>query len=250
VSNLPFCYLCGVEFEKKDKSSRDHVPPRALFLSEHRDRPLILRTHTECNVKESVDDEAISSLVSFLHEKHKAFKGERLDIREGIEEGTGQPVAMLYNFNFQGIIWRWIRGFHAALYGEYLNFNSTKEILEPFWKSKVGKNNTRMRKDPLEYEARLVEVIKKNRMTKTLDRIVTCSGKCTYECTWESNAHGRMYCVFSLLIYDWGRLGHTEYQQRGCYGAYLAENVPLTATSATPLEFPVSNQNPFDPFDD
>ena len=59
-----FCYLCGQNWREDDigkgKRDRDHVPPRAIFGTEHRTPPLVLRTHPRCNNGQSEYDEQIA----------------------------------------------------------------------------------------------------------------------------------------------------------------------------------------------
>jgi hypothetical protein len=42
VRTLSFCYVCAQAFEPHEQVNDDHVPPTALFATDHRDFPLIL----------------------------------------------------------------------------------------------------------------------------------------------------------------------------------------------------------------
>jgi hypothetical protein len=63
AQDLPFCYLCGVDFKRGDHTNRDHVPPKSVFSLLDR-QPLILRTHRNCNQLHSLKDEKIGQLIA------------------------------------------------------------------------------------------------------------------------------------------------------------------------------------------
>ena len=95
-----------------------------------------------------------------------------------------------------------------------------------------------------------VQVIKKNRTARSIDRIVCCNSKCVYECVWEQTGDGQPVCIFALNLYDWTALADTDnYPKRGCVGMYMpASGRPAIATVGTRLEFPVPNFGEAGPF--
>jgi hypothetical protein len=103
VQNLPFCYLCGQQFVAGDSQNRDHVPPQCIFAPLDRE-PLWLPGHTACNKSYRLLDEKIGQLIALRYGKvphnpaHRRLKFAISDI--------------------DAAIWRWIGGFHAALYRE------------------------------------------------------------------------------------------------------------------------------------
>jgi hypothetical protein len=118
LQNLPFCYLCGGALQGEDRDT-DHVPPSTIFLKRDRDFPLVLPTHVSCNGGRSVEDQLVGTLIGVLHNKPAASGAKRLDLRGGpLTDGTN--VVTVHNLDLRAIIRRWVRGFHAALYGEYV----------------------------------------------------------------------------------------------------------------------------------
>ena len=59
IRKMPFCYLCGNTILHTDRTSRDHVPPQALFAIQDKDHPLILDVHATCNTNQSMSDEIL-----------------------------------------------------------------------------------------------------------------------------------------------------------------------------------------------
>jgi hypothetical protein len=134
------------------------------------------------------------------------------------------------------IIFRWICGFHAALYDEPLG-PAESFISPPVPEGRVGETQI----DPIpiaEVTPHLVDELKRNRLTGTIDSIICRNGRCHYECVWTQADDGRRICVWALNIYDWRELGDTtHFEPRGCVGVYRLKNgtVPPTAAIATRL---------------
>ena len=96
------------------------------------------------------------------------------------------------------IVYRWARGFHAALYGEFLP-DPGRYVWAPF----VGTNELNgppvdASPDRLRYTRLFKAQAKMNR----LDRIVCRNGKCEYGCFWLHDDDRRTFCVFGLRIYE------------------------------------------------
>jgi len=128
--SLNFCYLCGNRFS--DGPNRacddDHVPPTALFLKPDRDTPLILKTHKDCNNSQNLTDEFMGQLVSLIH--GKAPRPNMLSPKRIALVGSLSPK-LFVEPDVKSAIWRWIRGFHAALYQEYLPNSTMRAIHTP-----------------------------------------------------------------------------------------------------------------------
>jgi hypothetical protein len=69
LQKLPFCYLCGREFEIGDARNRDHLPPRTIFLKADRTPTLWLPAHEACNSGETLTDEKIGQLIALRYGK-------------------------------------------------------------------------------------------------------------------------------------------------------------------------------------
>lgn len=247
--SLPFCYLCGKEFSPEDQVNRDHVPPKAIFSLEDRANPLILPTHEKCNSDQSVPDEHISQLVSFLHGSGPTEAALRLDVEAAHVEGIEQPFGLLRGTDLDRIVWRWVKAFHAALYQRALDVQGKANIHVPFPRARK-EDGKLLYERVLPQQRSIAEELKKSRLAKTLDRIECYCGKCIYECTWVTGDRGKQVCMLALKIYDWEKLAEPRVPaSRGCVGIYQpVDGRPPNATKATKLELPPSPSHPLDPF--
>ncbi|MBS0220795.1 MAG: hypothetical protein JSR91_08645 [Proteobacteria bacterium] len=246
VRQLSFCYLCGNEFLPDEKIDRDHVPPKTVFAKVHR-VPLILKTHAACNEAHSPTDEKMGQLIGLSRGAIPTDpKNSRLQIQH-----LGFRTAAITNIDVHGAIWRWVRGFHAALYREPLPEICQRAIELPF---------QRARRDTLGFsvvplrEAQhvaFVRAIKTNRAKQNVDRIRCNADKLTYECVWAQNEGNREWgCIFALDVYDWKDLGDPKLGQRGCAGVYSLPDghVPPNAARLMKSSILVPNTEPLDPF--
>lgn len=250
VQKLPFCYLCGKTFRSEEKKTRDHVPPKALFLKEDRKFPLILPTHLKCNQNESWADEIVGQLMHGLHGIYPPK--EKIKIKIGLYKNTAnnQPMLAIEGINFKGFIGRCVKAFHATLYNECLTDDIRNWFDTPM---RAGiKEHDRVIFEKSSNIPLFVEVIKKNRMAGKLDRVECFNSKCIYECVWEQMDNGEWMCIFALNIYDWKNLGDPSLQHlNGCVGFYMPkEGLPKNSTKGITriLEMPICNLEPLDPF--
>lgn len=249
VSRLTFCYLCGKTLTSSDERDRDHVPPSGVFALADRNKPLILPTHRLCNGNRSQEDQTIGQLVGVLHGRRVNRKHNKLQIAVS-QFKDGSRGAALSGFDVKEPIRRWVRGFHAALYGEYLcptySFATYPSLPEA-----TSKGNKVVFVPIPEAFPKFVEEIKRNRAVRNLDRIVSRNNTCRYECVWARADNGEWICIFCLDLYNWTDLGDTRhFAPRGCVGCYRREHggVPSHASTATQLVFEISNNSPLDPF--
>ena len=169
----------------------------------------------------------------------------RLLSAEGMQRGgvSGAPLTQ--------IIWRWVRGFHAALYSEFLPENEPKCIHAPF--PHYVRIGSEVRAAPVfPQQLMFADLMRRNRLAKCLDRLECNDGQCVYECTWVRLDHGAWACVFALDIRDWARLADREsFEARGCTGMYEpAVGRPRAAAKCTDLRFEILSKNALDPFSD
>jgi hypothetical protein len=165
-----------------------------------------------------------------------------------VEDDPNPPAIAVTDFGLQGVIWRWVRGFHAALYREYLPRKGVMgSLLAPV---PIGKSL--LETDPiLPGHAKFVRVLRENRVSRTVDRIVCRNGKCRYDCTWLKTDDGLGACLFGLDIYRWSRRGTSFLRRRGCVGHYVPPGgIPVGASTATRIQFSLPAHDPLDPFDD
>ncbi len=249
TSRLPFCYLCGKSFDPSDDTNRDHMPPSGLFARADRVLPLILRTHRRCNELRSPEDQAIGQLVGVLHGRRVNRAHNKLRVRIG-RFHDGHRVAAVTGLNIQEAIRRWIRGFHAALYREYLSPDTGFATYPPLPGGRFVGDHVEYDRIP-EAFPKFVEELKRNRAVGNLDRVVCRNGKCRYECVWSQADDGRWICIYGLDLYGWINLGDGSQPARGCVGCYRRPSggVPPNASEATRLVFDVGRTAAFDPFD-
>jgi hypothetical protein len=219
VRYLPFCYLCGREFIESDIVDGDHVPPSSAFNVIDRVRVLKLKTHKACNSAWSVDDRKFGQLISMRrHEAPRSLRDQALDLVHYRDLG----MLALENLDVDRAIWRWIKGFHAALYRAPL-IGDEYSIMTPFPRGDKTDGGIVVR--PIRPQHMLaVEAIKRNRAAENLDVIVANNGKLRYECVWcETDNPDHWICMFALDIYDWKDLGShsAAIPARGCAGIYL-----------------------------
>jgi len=245
-----FCYLCGQTWEEKDrergKRDRDHVPPQAIFGEEHRTPPLVLRTHPKCNNGQSEYDQQIAQLLSLVRKENPTPKDvSTLRVSMHQIEGMAPSGAVEY-LPLGMIIARWLRGFHAALYGEYLP-QVEGRIHEPFpGGDEPGQDTTLLPIRPV-----LTAAIRSNRTARNLDTIVAFGNQCRYECVWTPQASGRPICIFALEIPAWRLLADPNFPARSCVGWYrAASDIPLVASRATQLVFPLETRDPLNAFEE
>jgi len=115
---LSFCYLCGKTFVPTSRQNKDHVPPKKMFAIADRFSPLILPAHEECNNSRSDEDELVGQMVALLHGKRPGSDRLRKTLSVFTTHGSNEPLLGISGVNLNRIIWRWVQGFHAALYQE------------------------------------------------------------------------------------------------------------------------------------
>jgi hypothetical protein len=159
-------------------------------------------------------------------------------------------AAALMNVNFEAAVWRWIAGFHSALYREPLRARR-RCIVTPFTRANQINGTYSFLPIPVQHLL-FVKMVKVNRIRNSVDRIVTNKGKMTYECLWvQTDDRSEWFCMFALNIYDWKDLGATSIQPaRGCAGGYALDTgqVPSLAARGSPPLVWIPDPHPLDPF--
>jgi hypothetical protein len=248
VQDLPFCYLCGTEFIENLETDRDHVPPKSVFNPRDRQPPLKLKTHKSCNGRFSIDDKKIGQLIALR-------RGERpTSARDNALRLVHYPhldMVALENLNVDAAIWRWVAGFHAALYRNSL-VGARGTIQTPFPRADKEYGRVTIERI-LRQNLEFIDNIKRNRAHNNLDRLVSNNRKLIYECVWSQFDKGtRWFCMFALDIYDWKDLGShtTEIPARGCTGFYELPDgsAPESAARDHARTIITPNYDIFDPF--
>ena len=179
-----------------------------------------------------------------LHGKYPTARDVRLEI-DVFQMDAGRTSAGVKNLPLRRIIFRWVRCFHAALYGAYLA-DMGGMIFEPFPAGDVVDGQIVYSKIPISRPV-FTQVFKQQLKASRTDGITCYSGKCNYRCTWLNFDDGRPFCLFALRLYNWEDLGDPRHEGMGCIGWYFAETPP-NATVGTSRQVAVSNLRPLDPF--
>jgi hypothetical protein len=244
VQNLPFCYLCGKNFQASDTKNRDHVPPDSIFQVDHKD-PLILPTHQACNSAHTLTDEKIAQLIALRYGKKPTDPNHRRLI-------INAHIGAITNLDVDEAVWRWISGFHAALYKEpAIDIRENCALVTPFPRGRMVDGKPVI--DPiLPQHGAFVQAIKDNRARNNLDKIQCNKGNLTYECVWnQADNNGPWMCFFALDVYDWKDLGRVRDQDpRGCAGFYVLPSglAPSSATLGISERNVSPNLDTLDPF--
>jgi hypothetical protein len=254
VQGLGFCFLCGSSFcnqSEELKKTLDHLPPQAVFATSDKDFPLQVPAHWKCNHDWSKKDEIVAELIAVVHGKKKTPKKSHLEFGLASDAMTGDIIAGVGGLNIERHVIRWVRGFHAALYREFLpDQGSTNFCVSlPTPRLLSGPKAASLMQNLQRNHLTFVEVIKKNRMAERLDRIHSNNGKFTYECVWAKADDGTECCVFAIQLYDWQLLGPTNRPRTSCVGMYLPQQGrPILGTQEVAIEIPILNAEPFDAF--
>lgn len=235
---LPFCYVCGQLFtDGRRQSNRDHVPPSACIANRDKAQsPFILPTHPVCNASFKVADERTGQFLSILHGKLSKPENGRLKYENFSNSSLsrlGIHSQAITNVDMYGVVTRWLRAFHAALYFLPFPINTRVAIELPFQVISPLTNDQHIIDNGRPRQRTLCEeTIASNRLTNTIDRISAWNGNLRYECVWVlTPLHA--YCVFWLDFYNWGRLacltGNKPMECVGFYQLSLNE-LPVQAT--------------------
>jgi hypothetical protein len=248
IQRLAFCYLCARAFTDGEPRNRDHVPNTAIFAVDDRQPALILPTHVKCNHDRAGEDEVITQLLGVLRGRKMVAQARRPTLASGkFPDGTVGVGALAVPL--RDMIFRWVTGFHAALYREPLG-PALRMTFPPLPEGQV--EGERVSPVPVpEVVREFVLALRRNRMTGTVDQVISRNGKCLYECVWEQADDGRRICIWALDVYDWKNLGDTlHFEPRGCVGSYAPEDgrVPPNAALATRLHIDLPSPDALDPF--
>jgi hypothetical protein len=245
VQTLSFCYLCGEDFAPGDNINRDHVPPQSAIAKRDRE-PLCLPTHVGCNGLHQLTDEKIGQLIALRRSELPKRHARRLRFALSKHGAHGAVT----NLRVDVAVWRWVAGFHAALY-RTSPMGIRGSLVTPFPRGQNLGGTVVIEALKPQHQL-IVHTIKQNRARGNLDRINCNKGNVLYDCVWcQSDNQGPWMCMFALDIYDWKDLGRTEgLPARGCAGHYVlpSNGVPINAARniTSRLYIPVIDR--FDPF--
>lgn len=252
AQDLPFCYICGNAFgETEDlKNHPDHLPAKTCFHNNDRNFPLKVACHKKCNGSNSDFDIRIGQLFLPIHQRVPSDPGNlMLDVEPVNDERGGQPVGTLRGLNIKPEVWRWVRGFHSALYSEFLPAHCDHEIFEPLGRL-VEFGDDLFPAAESEKRWKITRSVQAHLKNDRFDEIVCNNEKLRYVCFWMPHRNGHCECAFALDVNSWHELGDARLGKRGCVGQYsVARDVP-PEDAAIEISFPIAlsghdNWNPF-----
>jgi hypothetical protein len=248
VQALTFCYLCGGLFSQCDSKNRDHVPPKNLFAKADRNLPLLLPTHCDCNSSYKMTDEKIGQLVA-LKRSYVPTCIENRRLKFKIIPRLG--LSAITNLNIDAVVWRWVKGCHAALYREYMVDTDYKSLVTPLMRAEIVQAGFII-SPILPQHYLIVKEIKINRALSNVDSIRSNNNKFVYECIWvQSDNKEAWACFFAIDIYGWSDLCSEKLRlRRGCFGLYILPEgkAPEKASKAKTSHLIIPNLSPLDPF--
>src|SRR5207249_2335699 len=137
----------------------------------------------------------IGQLVGVLHGRQMVAAGRRMPEVVGGSFPDGTIGVGVRGLNLKTIIFRWVRGCHAALYDAPLA-QCDYLVLPPMPEGREA--GRQVEAVPVrEVVPHLVEEIRRNRATGTLDTIVFGNGRCRYECVWSQADRGQRFCTWA-----------------------------------------------------
>jgi hypothetical protein len=175
VQKLPFCYICGKAFTAEDQRNRDHVPSRSCISRKERTHnPIILPVHVLRNDRFKKDDERVGQFLSILHGKLAQAEKRRLQYRRFSNpalDRQGRQIEAVSDMDMYGVVYRWVRAFHAALYQQPIPTKVNYAIELPFDVVSPIDDSYIADDGRPRQRALCEETIARNRLTRTIDRL-------------------------------------------------------------------------------
>ena len=254
ASQLEFCYVCGNTFTERNPSTRDHVPPKKIFLAGDRDWPLILPAHKNCNSEYSFSDEQAKGLIDLLHPTNTVVPPLKTEPVGTVGRGGKPTGVLLKGLSLRRIVAKILRACHAALYHEFLrNEDTNRAILLPLpifdpETGNVDKN------EQLPQHQMFCTLLKDNRKISNIDRIQAYNGKFRFEVVWSTTSDNEYHFgVFAIDIYNWHDLADEVLgRPQGCCGTYRLNktSTPENASVATSVGLPFTYLELLNPFEE
>lgn len=248
AKQLDFCYLCGKAFTDKYPGTKDHVPPKKVFLPADRDWPLILRAHKKCNEKYSISDEQLKDLIALIHSD-----GQELPLKTSVDIITykdGKPNNVGFSgMPMKGITDRILRGCYSALYGEFLPVQTPNYTLMPLVECDRETGDVRPSNFYPQHQ-HFCELLKFNRRIENLDQVIAYNEKFRFEIIWiYEDDQVTPVGIFCIDLYDWYRLSKWVLPRRqGCVGSFWAE-IPKGASRVQTPYLHYKYKEPLNPFE-
>ncbi|MBX3387749.1 MAG: hypothetical protein KF768_14365 [Phycisphaeraceae bacterium] len=236
---LEFCYLCG-ESIAAQQSNSEHVVAKKTFAVADREPALVLPAHVDCNAEKAAHDERLAQLVQASRGEYPSRRAQKVDIQPLQCENLPHPITGVRSVQDE-VVWMWVQGFHAALYGEYLPRGTRlKAVSLPFTRAAhVGQRLWEI--EPSNNPWLLREIVLRNRFTRSTDSVLLNNGRVRYECVWIQLEDGRWGCVFFLVVAGLELLVNPEVGGTGFTAGFYkpVAGRPRCASKHSPLVFSI-----------
>jgi hypothetical protein len=239
----PFCYFCGREFEAADAqvTNHDHVPPEKLIVVDDRSNfPLKMKVHLACHKPYSTEDERIIQIIRAGRGEHPKPGQDRTGV-EFLQLRDGRMIPYIRNqhLDLNKAFFRYVRGFHAALYDQFLPLNTDRAVHLPMVEFSLDdqEHQIRLFTDREIQHATLGGMFKLSLDDGAeMDAVVTYNGAMIYECMWRLDPEDRAECIFCLRLYDLTDLGPVDLlPRRALLGLYRpVAGIPPKAAHTVP----------------
>lgn len=209
-------------------------------------------THHACNAGLSGSDKKCIQLFGMLRGRpHKEWTDA---IYEGWFDKDGNVEALtVRGIDPRGVIWRWVRACHAALYEQVLPVDTLHKLWEPMASAEYNLSEPRAlpRMEPLGNDYHVLRLaLQRSMIADSADRLEANGGKWRYVCTWKADPDGGWFCVWAADLYSSHHMGDDR-SQRACLGIYRLEDgsKPVGAAVEATIAVDVTGFDPINPFD-
>lgn len=250
--NRGHCYICERDMAGQAQD-RDHVPPKSSMPRWCRQNgPLILRTHVECNQKQSVADHDLKDLLEMARVMsfgapiaRAAFKRIR---HHRVLAALDSPGYTQFEApRFEPSVERMLRAFHSSLYGEPkiegpLLSHQSKVFLP--WPSEPPTDGGVVIDSE---QAGIIERVRDAASANCVNWIRAWDGALLFAATWFHRpsvdfTHGQFGCHWVLQLFQWQQSALDAGLGSPCAGVYYTHQPPPHSAQmpsvaiATPLQ--------------
>lgn len=248
-----FCYLCGKDLPAAKNSQAEvvqkdeHVLPVQIYgpappLMRDRWR-LVLPVHAACEdqLKQGVDEVAGTMMrmgaatPGDWSSQDFAIFGKNFDMSL-TELPSGHVPTISGGYAVSEAVWSWIRGLHAALYGEYLAPDVTHLALPPVPTVLFQEDGTPEPESgwPDEMGVMCLRLVEAAHFADCWDGMTAWGEAVRYFCTWRVLESGKVMCFWTLCFpgtLEWS--GTVRTSPRPWCGSYAVESLPHGAGTIT-----------------
>lgn len=188
---VTFCYLCGRELGDESVSQTEHLWALRRMRKPRADEnpwPATLSVHKDCeSLYKSSPDHALTLIQRVFQTPDAELDNRTLgQIKRRIRPGSDDVPDTITIDDAKKAVWHSVRGFHAALYREYLPADVSCTVLPPSPGFSINSN------EPIESQLARQEVVSKMLLTAMSvaiwsdewDGITAWMGELWYRCIW------------------------------------------------------------------